>query len=184
MFKRPSDWTEKYKPKSLNEVVGNKRARDKLNNFLASGDFPDILLHGGPGRGKTTSALIFSSLTGAEVRIWNAGQIRGGIEEVRKEIVGFASSVSIDKPFKIAILDEFNLFSNQGQAVLRACMDKYGQNCKFIMISNVPQDLNVWIRSRVCAIEYYPLTREDIFERLKVIIEAENLYEIITEDQL
>ena len=60
------DWTEKYRPKSLDEVVGNERAIIELRKWASSWSksIPKkraVVLSGRPGTGKTSSALALAN---------------------------------------------------------------------------------------------------------------------------
>ncbi|HJW97083.1 MAG TPA: AAA family ATPase, partial [archaeon] len=50
-------WTEKYRPKSLSEVIDQKHVVDKLKVWSKDGSIPNMLFAGPAGVGKTTAAL-------------------------------------------------------------------------------------------------------------------------------
>lgn len=45
-------WTEKYRPKTLNDIVLSSETRDILNKFKGDKSIPNLLLVGPPGVGK------------------------------------------------------------------------------------------------------------------------------------
>ncbi|MHA2315750.1 MAG: AAA family ATPase, partial [Candidatus Hermodarchaeia archaeon] len=53
-------WTEKYRPKKLNEIIGQKPITDRLKKFLVEQDLPHLLFSGPAGTGKTTAILAFA----------------------------------------------------------------------------------------------------------------------------
>ncbi|KAI8900817.1 replication factor RFC1 C terminal domain-containing protein [Globomyces pollinis-pini] len=85
-------WTEKYKPKTYDDVIGNRTLIDKLGLWLRSWDdfkargfpkggkddicFRAVLLSGPPGIGKTTSAHLVSKTEGFEAIEFNASDTR------------------------------------------------------------------------------------------------------------
>ena len=50
-------WVEKYRPNILNDIVLDKTNKNILNNILKMNYLPNILLHGPPGTGKTTTII-------------------------------------------------------------------------------------------------------------------------------
>ena len=60
------DWTEKYRPKTLDEIVGNERAISELREWANSWNSGNpkkraVILSGKPGTGKTSSALALAN---------------------------------------------------------------------------------------------------------------------------
>jgi len=54
-------WTEKYRPKKLKEIVGQKPITDRLQKFLIERDLPHLLFSGPAGTGKTTTIIAFAN---------------------------------------------------------------------------------------------------------------------------
>jgi replication factor C small subunit len=134
-------WTERYRPKDLDEVVGQKHAAERLKAYVTSGNMPHLLLAGPAGTGKTTCALALArGLFGDE---WkgnfielNASDERG-IDVVRGKIKDFARTAPLGKAeFKIIFMDEADALTNDAQAALRRTMEKYSKVCRFILSCN------------------------------------------------
>ena len=53
-------WTEKYRPRTLNDVIGQEAIIDRLKGFLTERDLPHLLFSGPAGTGKTTAILAFA----------------------------------------------------------------------------------------------------------------------------
>jgi replication factor C small subunit len=50
-------WTEKYRPRTLSEVIGQKHVAERLKSWVKAGNIPNMLFAGPAGVGKTTTAL-------------------------------------------------------------------------------------------------------------------------------
>jgi DNA polymerase III delta prime subunit len=183
-MKKYEDWADfKYKPKSFDEVLGNKVAIDLIKGYIKHGNMTHTLLCGEPGRGKSVVAELLAIGLGAEYRIWNSSVDRR-LPVIQKQVIGFAGTKSIDKPLKVAILDECDRFTKDSQNSLRAPMVNYSENCKFILISNQPDTINKWVLSRCQTIKFNKIPTKDIFDRLEYIVGEEKLFSIISEDQI
>lgn len=114
------DWTEKYRPKTLDEIIGNERAILEFRKWAASwnDEIPKkraLILSGKPGTGKTSSALALAKDTGWTAIELNASDARnavkiknvattGAINETFSDEGSFLSSK--DGHRKLIILDE------------------------------------------------------------------------------
>ena len=92
-------WTEKYRPRNLDDVVGQEEAVISLKAFVKAKNMPNLLFAGPPGVGKTTCSLALAKeLYGEEIAgnflELNASDERG-IDVVRGRIKDFARSVSL-----------------------------------------------------------------------------------------
>ncbi|MCP4760135.1 MAG: AAA family ATPase, partial [archaeon] len=136
-------WVEKYRPRHLNEVVGQEKIITRLKRFVEDKSMPHLILAGPAGTGKTTSALalvrdVFKgkmkhNQTYLEL---NASDARG-IDVVRTMVKDFAKSMISDSiPFKILILDEADNMTSAAQQALRRTMENYTHTCRMILICN------------------------------------------------
>src|SRR5947207_12949949 len=104
-------WIEKYRPKSLDEVISHSSIIDTLRNAIAKNGLQHLLFHGPPGTGKTSTILACAKeLYGSKMDLMtlyiNASEERG-IEIVRTRIQQFVTTKNIfsdDNVFKIVIL--------------------------------------------------------------------------------
>jgi len=91
-------WLEKYRPKVLTDIVGNKETVDRLKEIAHTGNMPHLILTGPPGIGKTTSIdclareLLGDAYKNAVLEL-NASDERG-IQVVRETIKNFAKKKS------------------------------------------------------------------------------------------
>ncbi len=145
-------WTEKYRPQKIDDCIVPQSIKDTLKSFVASGDFPSILLYGSQGVGKTTVAKALCNELDVDWILINSSNERG-IDVLRDTIDQFASSVSLgDKPFKCVILDEFDHASNLLQAAMRGAIERFSKTCRFIFTCNYPNKIIDPIHSRCTVI--------------------------------
>ncbi len=103
------EWTEKYRPKRLRDVVGNDKAIEELHEWADGIHNPKskkaALLHGPAGCGKTSAAYALAAEKGWEVIELNASDQRNA--GVIKSIVGpAATSTTFSHSTRLIVLDE------------------------------------------------------------------------------
>ncbi len=173
-------WTEKYRPKNLSEVVGQKEIVEKLKAFVKNKSMPHLLFAGPAGVGKTTSALaIARELYGENWKSnfleLNASDERG-IDTIRTKVKEFARTLPIgDVPFKIILLDEADALTRDAQQALRRMMEKYTDTCRFILNCNYSSKIIPPIQSRCAVFRFSPLSIVDVKEYVKRIEKGEKI---------
>ena len=134
-------WVEKYRPKSLDELVSQEDIVSTLNKLIDSNRLPHLLFYGPPGTGKTSTILaatarLFGSKAKAMTLELNASDDRG-IGVVRDQIKEFAGTKKLfSSGSKLIILDEADAMTNDAQAALRRVIEKYSANTRFCLICN------------------------------------------------
>jgi len=178
-------WVEKYRPKTLSEVVGQEEITERLEAYVKTGSLPHLLFAGPAGTGKTTCAIalsreLFGEDWSANFHEMNASDERG-IDVVRTKIKNFARTAPMDgTSFKIIFLDEADALTPDAQAALRRTMEKYTRTCRFILSANYSSKIIEPIQSRCAVFRFRPLRREAIETYLGRIAKEEGL--TITDD--
>lgn len=179
-------WVEKYRPKSLDDLISHKDIISTINKFVHEDRLPHLLLYGPPGTGKTSTILavahhIYSPKEfNSMVLELNASDDRG-IGVVRGQILNFSSTRTIFKSgFKLVILDEADAMTQDAQNALRRVIEKFTENTRFCIVCNYLSKIIPALQSRCTRFRFGPLTSEQIVPRLDYVITQENLN--VTED--
>lgn len=173
-------WAEKYRPRTLNEIVNQDEIVNRLKKFVKEKNMPHLLFAGPPGTGKTTAAhCLAHDLFGENYRQYmlelNASDERG-IDVIRSKVKEFARTrVPSNIPFKLVLLDEADNMTADAQQALRRLMEMYTASTRFILIANYPSKIIEPIQSRCAVFRFTPLKKEDVINRLKWIAEQESI---------
>jgi replication factor C small subunit len=164
-------FVEKYRPRTFDDVIG---LHESIKVATGSGEIPHFLFSGSPGTGKTTIAHIIINMLGCEVLMLNASD-ENGINIMRGKVKNFASTKSTDGKIKIIFLDEADALTPEAQFALRNLMEKYYQNCRFILTCNFVNKILEALQSRCQHFKFEKPALNDIVKRLKFIVKEEHV---------
>lgn len=173
-------WVEKYRPVTLDDVVSHKDITTTIVKFIEKNRLPHLLFYGPPGTGKTSTILaVARRIYGAEYKKQilelNASDDRG-IDVVREQIKQFAETRTLfSKGFKLIILDEADMMTQQAQAALRRVIEQYTKNVRFCIICNYVNKIAPAIQSRCTRFRFSPLPIAEVEKRVNNVVEAEKV---------
>jgi len=162
---------EKYRPKTLNNYVGNENIKKSISAYLNQNDIQNFIFYGPAGTGKTTLAKIIVNSLDCDYLYINASDERG-IETIRDKVSSFASVASF-KPLKVVILDEADFLTIQAQASLRNIIETFSRTTRFIMTCNFVERIIDPLQSRCQVLKIVPPTKKDVAKHLNWILQQE-----------
>ena len=172
-------WVEKYRPSTLDEVVGQDHIVQRLKRYVNEHSMPNLMFTGPAGVGKTTTSIALAkSILGEYWRQnfleLNASDARG-IDTVRTNIKNFCRLKAVGAPFRIVFLDEVDNMTKDAQHALRREMEMYTKTASFILSCNYSSKIIDPIQSRCAIFRFAPVKGTQIIKRLEIVAEAENL---------
>ena len=176
-------WVEKYRPKTIEDCILPENIKKTFTDFLNKGEIPNMLLAGPPGIGKTTVAKALCNELGADFYVINGSDEGRFLDTVRNNAKNFASTVSLtsDSKHKVIIIDEADNTSNDVQLCLRAFIEEFAGNCRFIFTCNYKNKILEPLHSRCAVVDFSIKGKErqsiaaQFFKRLQEILVAEGI---------
>ena len=173
MSKKHTLFVEKYRPTTLENYLGNESFIKDLDEWIKNQDFPNLLLHGGPGTGKTTAAKLIISNIDCDYLYLNCSD-ENGIDAIRDKVRQFASTATFKK-VKVVILDEADFLTLNAQAALRNVIETFSLNTRFIFTCNFVERIISPLQSRLASYALISPTPRQIYDRMASILQEENV---------
>jgi replication factor C small subunit len=149
-------WVEKYRPQTVEECILPASVKETFQSFIDQGEIPNLLLTGTAGVGKTTIAKALCKQLGADYYVINGSDEGRFLDTVRNQAKNFASTVSLTASarHKVLIIDEADNTTPDVQLLLRASIEEFQKNCRFIFTCNFKNKIIDPLHSRTTVIEF------------------------------
>ena len=176
-------WVEKYRPKNIEHCILPDDLKKTFKSFVDAGEVPNLLLCGTAGIGKTTVAKALCHELGVDYLVINGSDEGRFLDTVRNTAKQFASTVSLTSSakHKVIIIDEADNTTHDVQLLLRASIEEFQRNCRFIFTCNFKNKIIQPLHSRTTVIDCNTRGKQkqqiatQFFERCRGILTAENI---------
>ena len=176
-------WVEKYRPEKVDDCILPDESKAMFKGFLEQGEIPNLLLSGPAGIGKTTIAKALCRELGADFYVINGSDEGRFLDTVRNKAKTFASTVSLTSgsSHKIIIVDEADNTTPDVQLLLRASIEEFQKNCRFIFTCNYKNKIIEPLHSRCSVVDFHIKGKEKaqlasaFLKRINNILEQENI---------
>lgn len=164
------DWSIKYRPKSLGEVIGQKVNIELLQDRIQN-PYQTMIFYGSSGCGKTTTARALANDLKAEMIELDAAA-NNSVDNAR-EILEYVGRRALTGSYKIVILDECHLLSRSAWNVLLKTVEEPPKKVVFIFCTTEYKALPQTILGRAQLFKFYPLSSEELEALYRRVSEAE-----------
>jgi len=176
-------FVEKYRPQVIDDCILPDDTKKTFKEFVEKGEIPNLLLAGPPGIGKTTIAKALCNELGADYYVINGSDEGRFLDTVRNQAKNFASTVSLtgSSKHKVIIIDEADNTGNDVQLLLRANIEAFYSNCRFIFTCNYKNKIIEPLHSRCAVIDFTIKGKQRVqlagsfFQRLQSILDQEKI---------
>ena len=174
---------EKYRPQVIDDCILPDDTKKTFKEFVGKGEIPNLLLAGPPGIGKTTIAKALCNELGADYYVINGSDEGRFLDTVRNQAKNFASTVSLtgSSKHKVIIIDEADNTGNDVQLLLRANIEAFYSNCRFIFTCNYKNKIIEPLHSRCAVIDFTIKGKQKVqlagsfFRRVQQILDSESI---------
>ena len=176
-------WVEKYRPKNIEHCILPPSVKSTFKSFVEQGEIPNLLLSGTAGVGKTTIAKALCNELGADFYVINGSDEGRFLDTVRNQAKNFAATVSLTAgaKHKVLIIDEADNTTPDVQLLLRASIEEFQKNCRFIFTCNYKNKIIEPLHSRCAVVDFSIKGKEkqeiavEFFKRLNFILDEQRV---------
>ena len=172
-MKKHTLWVEKYRPTNLDTYLGNEDFVEGVREWIDKNDFPNLLLFGTAGTGKTTAAKLITSNIKCDSLYINCSD-ENGIDTIREKVKQFASAASF-QPVKVVVLDEADFLTINAQAALRNVIETFSLNTRFIFTCNYVERIIEPLQSRLALYRLETPSKPQVLKHIMVILDQESI---------
>ena len=163
---------KKYCPKTLEEMVGNKKQTEEIIRYLGK---KPILIYGHPGVGKTLSCYLIAKKLGYNLYEINASDYRDA--ESLKKVLEIAKQKSLFGNKRIILIDEIDGLSTQDKGATKEIIKIFKESKTPILLTAndaYAQKLKT-LRNYCKLVQFNKLNYLSIEKFIKKICDAENI---------
>lgn len=188
----------KYRPNTFEEIIGQENVTRILRNQIKNGKISHAYLFSGTrGTGKTSAAKVFARaincLNPKDGEPCNECEVCKGIlngnitdviemdaasnnsveniRQIRQEVV----YATVDVKYRVYIIDEVHMLTTSAFNALLKTLEEPPENVVFILATTEQHKIPVTILSRCLKFDFNRLTEEDLYSRIKYVLDCENI---------
>jgi DNA polymerase III delta prime subunit len=170
------DLTEKYRPKTFDEIVGNTKVIQAIQRLIKIDMLKDMIFYGTFGTGKTTTGIV----TARTLKCYPKGCIFLNASDINKKddihyYVMESAKTKWEGKYKIIILDEAEALSKKAQESLKTFMERKSPKIKIIFIVNDYSKIIPAIKSRCAKFRFARIKADEMIPRLLDIVRQEGI---------
>lgn len=169
-------WVEKYRPLHVNDIIlTNDYDKQKFAYYVNEKEFPNLLLHGLSGTGKSSMSFALARDCGIDSSdILKINCSDEHIDALRDKVKNFVLTMPFSR-FKVVRLEEIDYLGHEGMALLRDLIETSSNSCRFIGTCNYINKIIPALRSRFQEFVFSSPDQVQIIELIKIILEKENI---------